>query len=40
MFVLDLKPEGHQFVKLRELVLKKLSEGKQLHILTAFRELS
>ena len=36
VFVLDLKPEGHQFVKLRELVLEKLSEGKQLHILTAF----
>lgn len=34
--VLDLKPEGHQFTKLRELVLSKLSEGLQQHTLTAF----
>jgi hypothetical protein len=34
--VLDLKPEGHQFVKLREFVLSKLSPGIQQHILTAF----
>ncbi len=34
--ILDLKPEGHQFVRLREIVLKKLSEGLQLHTLTAF----
>ena len=34
--VLDLKPEGHQFVKLREHVLSQLSEGLQLHTLTAF----
>jgi len=33
--VLDLKPEGHQFVKLREVVLAKMSEGLQLHTLTA-----
>jgi hypothetical protein len=34
--VLDLKPEGHQFTKLREIVLDHLSEGKQLHTMTAF----
>jgi len=34
--VVDLKPEGHQFVRLRETVLTKLSEGLQLHTLTAF----
>jgi len=34
--VLDLKPEGHQFIKLREEVLSRLSEGLQLHTLTAF----
>jgi hypothetical protein len=34
--VLDLKPEGHQFVKLREFVLKELSPGLQQHVLTAF----
>ena len=34
--VLDLKPEGHQFTKFRETVLKNLSEGRQLHTLTAF----
>jgi hypothetical protein len=34
--VLDLKPEGHQFVKLREFVLNKLTPGVQLHLLTAF----
>jgi hypothetical protein len=34
--VLDLKPEGHQFTRLREMVLAKLSEGLQLHTLTAF----
>lgn len=34
--VLDLKPEGHQFVKLREAVLKELSPGLQQHVLTAF----
>ena len=34
--VLDLKPEGHQFVKLRETVLKQLSPGLQQHLLTAF----
>src|SRR5581483_10404793 len=33
---LDLKPEGHQFTKLRELILTHLSEGAQLHTLTAF----
>lgn len=34
--VLDLKPEGHQLVKLREAVLSKLSTGVQQHVLTAF----
>jgi hypothetical protein len=34
--VIDLKPEGHQFTRLREIVLAKLSEGLQLHTLTAF----
>lgn len=34
--VLDLKPEGHQFVKLKEMVLSKLTEGMQLHTLSAF----
>ena len=34
--ILDLKPEGHQFVKLREVVLARLSEGVQQHTLTAF----
>lgn len=34
--VLDLKPEGHQLVKLRETVLSELSTGVQLHVLTAF----
>ena len=34
--VLDLKPEGHQFVKFRELVLATLSEGKQLQVVSAF----
>ena len=34
--VLDLKPEGHQFTKLREAVLARLSPGLQEHTLTAF----
>ncbi len=34
--VLDLKPEGHQFTKLREAILQKLPPGPQQHILTAF----
>ena len=34
--VLDLKPEGHQFTKLREVVLNELSPGLQQHVLTAF----
>lgn len=33
--VIDLKPEGHQFVKLRETVLSKLSPGTQEHVMTA-----
>ncbi len=35
-FVLDLKPEGSQFTKLRETILSKLSPGLQEHTLTAF----
>lgn len=34
--VLDLKPEGHQFTKLRESVLEQLTPGVQQHVLTAF----
>lgn len=34
--VLDLKPEGHQLIKLRETILTELSPGVQLHVLTAF----
>lgn len=34
--VLDLKPEGHQFTRLREKVIDDLKEGLQLHTLVAF----
>lgn len=34
--ILGLKPEGHHFTKLRELVLDNLSEGIQLHTLISF----
>lgn len=34
--VLDLKPEGHQFTKLREFVLNELTQGHQQQVLTAF----
>lgn len=34
--VLDLKPEGHQFTKLRELVLSRLAPGLQEHTMVAF----
>lgn len=34
--VLDMKPEGHQFTKLREAILAGLSAGVQEHTLTAF----
>lgn len=34
--VLDLKPEGHQFTKLRETILRQLPPGSQQHVLTAF----
>jgi hypothetical protein len=34
--VLDMKPEGHQFSRLRETVLSKLTSGVQEHTLTAF----
>lgn len=34
--VLDLKPDGHHFTKLREQVLDQMREGTQLHTLTAF----
>lgn len=33
---LDLKPEGHQFTKLREVILSRLTLGLQEHTLTAF----
>ncbi len=36
IITVDLKPEGHQFTKLREKVLYDLSEGMRLHVLTAF----
>lgn len=36
--VLDLKPEGYQFAKLRDAVLSELAEGLQEHTLTAFWE--
>ncbi len=36
MLVLDLKPEGHQFTRLRETVLVHLSDGIQQHTLTSF----
>jgi hypothetical protein len=34
--VLDLKPEGHQFTKLRELVLDRMPAGLQEHTMVAF----
>jgi hypothetical protein len=34
--VLDLKPEGHQLMKLREAILTQLPPGVQQHVLTAF----
>jgi len=34
--VVDLKPEGHQFIKLRESVLSKLGAGLQEHTMVAF----
>jgi hypothetical protein len=34
--LLDLKPEGHQFMKLRETILAELTPGVQQHVLTAF----
>ncbi len=34
--VLDLKPEGHQFTKLKEALLSRLPQGMQEHVLTAF----
>ena len=36
IITVDLKPEGHQFYRLREKVLIDLSEGMKLHALTAF----
>lgn len=33
---LDLKPEGHQFTKLREMVLSRLGQGLQEHTMVAF----
>jgi hypothetical protein len=34
--ILDLKPEGHQFARLRELVLDRLGAGLQEHTMVAF----
>ena len=34
--VLDMKPDGHQFTKLREAVLLELTPGQQEHAVTAF----
>lgn len=34
--ILDLKPEGHQFKRLKETVIAPLTEGMQHHTLTAF----
>lgn len=34
--ILDLKPEGHQFTKLRELVLDRLGPGMLEHTMVAF----
>lgn len=34
--VLDMKPEGHQFTRLREAILEELSEGQQEYTITAF----
>lgn len=34
--ILDLKPDGHQFLRFREVVLAKMSEGLQEHTVTAF----
>jgi hypothetical protein len=36
--VLDLKPDGHQLIKLREAIVEKLSEGFQNHTLAVFWE--
>jgi hypothetical protein len=36
--VLDLKPEGYQLVKLREQILKRLSQGAKQHLIVAFWE--
>ena len=38
MIVVDLRPEGYQLIKLREIVLEYLSEGAKAHLLTAFWE--
>ena len=34
--ILDMKPEGHQFTRLREAVLQELSPGQRDHTVTAF----
>jgi hypothetical protein len=36
VLVLDMKPEGHQFTRLREAVLKELSVGQQEYVIAAF----
>ena len=34
--VLDMRPEGHQFTRLREAILEELSEGQREYTITAF----
>ncbi|MDP4114531.1 MAG: hypothetical protein Q8903_00265 [Bacteroidota bacterium] len=34
--IIDLKPEGHQFIRFREKILQDLGEGLKLHALTSF----
>jgi hypothetical protein len=36
VLVLDMKPEGHQFTRLREAVLNELSGGQQEYVIAAF----
>lgn len=36
VLILDMKPEGHQFTRLREAVLKELTVGQQEYVMAAF----
>jgi hypothetical protein len=36
--MVDLRPEGYQLIKLKEDILKYLSEGARQHLITAFWE--